>query len=205
MTDPNYTHVSLAVDRSGSMAAVRAEAEGGINALLAKQFALPGRLTVTLAQFDTEFDTVARMSAESFEYQLEPRGMTALLDAVGSEIEQTGVDLAALPEDQRPARVLFVVVTDGQENASSAYTLQQVRGMVEHQRQAYGWDFQFIGAGEAAWQGRDLGMAAATHAPDGNGNLAAYAHLSASMTAYRAAAPATGFAMPDDVSAAPGS
>jgi hypothetical protein len=83
LTNADYTHLTLVVDRSGSMRAVREEAQGGINALVAEQFALPGKLTVMLSQFDNTFDTVQRMSEGPFEFELQLRGMTALLDAVG--------------------------------------------------------------------------------------------------------------------------
>ena len=76
MANSDYTHVTLVVDRSGSMASVAEEAQSGMNALLTSQFALPGRLTVTLVEFDTDIDTVMRMAKNRTEYVLEPRGMT---------------------------------------------------------------------------------------------------------------------------------
>ncbi|MDP2288489.1 MAG: hypothetical protein Q8M73_07985 [Actinomycetota bacterium] len=106
MTEANYSHVTLVIDRSGSMQDLCAEAQAGINTLLRDQFALPGKLTVTLVQFDDRIDTVTRMSTDAFGYELEPRGMTKLLDAVGGEIGRTGKDLAALDDAERPARVV---------------------------------------------------------------------------------------------------
>lgn len=197
MTNPDYTHLVLVVDRSGSMSSVQEEAQSGLTALLKEQFALPGRLTVTLAQFDTDFDTVVRMSDQPFEYVLEPRGMTALLDAVGMEIHRTGEDLGALPEHDRPSKVLFVVVTDGEENSSHEFTLERVREMVEHQRDVYSWAFQFIGADASAWQGHQLGMAAASNVGTKLGERSKYGMMNASMTAYRSAAPDAQFSMPE--------
>lgn len=198
MTNPDYTHAVLVVDRSGSMSDVKDEAQGGINAFLKDQYALDGKLTTTLVQFDTEIETVMRMSTEPISYVLEPRGMTALLDAVGSEIHRTGADLSKLDEDERPGRVLFVIVTDGAENSSNEYNLETVRSLVEHQRDVYNWVFQFIGAGEAAWQGHEMGMAASQYVQSAKGNRSAYASLNAATIGYRSA-PIAGasFAMPD--------
>lgn len=197
MTNPDYTHLVLVVDRSGSMSSVQEEAQSGLTALLKEQFALPGRLTVTLTEFDTEFNTVVRMSEEPFDYVLEPRGMTALLDAVGMEINTTGSDLGALSEDERPGRILFVVVTDGEENSSHEFTLEKVREMVEHQRDVYSWSFQFIGADASAWQGHQLGMAAASNVGTRLGERSKYGVMNASLKAYRSAAPGAQFSMPD--------
>jgi Mg-chelatase subunit ChlD len=200
MTNADYTHVTLVVDRSGSMAEVQSDAQGGINTLLTDQFALPGRLTLTLVEFDSEIDTVARMSTDAVAYELEPRGMTRLLDAVGLEIRQTGADLAALDEDDRPARVLFVVVTDGDENSSTEYRFEQVRALVAQQRDRYGWVFQFIGAGDAAWQGAEMGMASARYVASGQGTRNAYATANLAMQDWRSApAGAVDFSMPTQI------
>lgn len=199
MTNPNYTHLTLVVDRSGSMADVCDEAQNGINGLIADQFALDGKLTVTLAQFDNEFETVQRMSAEPFNFTLVSRGMTALLDAVGMEVRRTGQDLTRLPEGDRPGRVLLVVVTDGHENSSHEYTIEQVRSMLALQKETFGWEVQFLGADDAAWQGEALGVATTRYANTGAGNAAVFASVSESMTAFRGAPPAAGFSMPEEV------
>ncbi len=185
MTNADYTHLTLVVDRSGSMESVQDEAQGGINALIAEQFSLPGKLTVTLSQFDDAFDTVRRMGGEPFEYELQPRGMTALFDAVGMEVVRTGQDLAGLPEEERPARVLLVVVTDGHENSSHEYTVERVRSMLTVQREQYGWEVRFLGADDAAWQGEALGVGTTRYANTASGNLAVFRTMSGSMSTYR--------------------
>ncbi len=177
MTKSGYTHVSLVVDRSGSMQNLAQESTSGINALISEQIAETGNFTVTLTQFDTQFDTVCRLSTKNPEYKLEPRGSTALLDAVGNEILATGEDLAKMAEDERPERVVFVIVTDGQENASSNYTLEQVRELIKQQTEVYNWDFQFLGVNEAAWQGADLGMKFASFEGTAKGQSASYKRL----------------------------
>lgn len=195
--NPDYTHLTLLVDRSGSMEAIEEDAQGGINTLLTDQFNTPGKITITVTEFDNSVDTVQRMASEPFTYQLKPRGTTALLDAVAQEIRETGRDLAALPEDQRPAKVVFVIVTDGQENASHEHTLHQVRDMILHQTRTYDWVFQFIGAADSAWQGHDLGINTTQYDPTGGSMRATYAAMSASLADYRGGAAA--FDMPDRI------
>jgi len=187
MTNPDYTHVVLIIDRSGSMENTREDAQGGINALLREQYELPGKLTVTLTQFNTETDTVARMASKPLKYTLKPNGGTALYDAVGKEIQRTGEDLSSLPDDKRPSRVLIAIVTDGEENSSREFNRDHVRSMVDHQRYAYNWAFQFIGAEEAAWQGHDIGMAASQYTRNGAGNRSAYQAMSHAISQYREA------------------
>ena len=199
MTDADYTHLTLVVDRSGSMSSVRDEAQGGITALIAEQFALPGRFTVTLSQFDDAFDTVRRMSGEPFAYELEPRGMTALSYAVGMEVVRTGQDLAGLPEEERPGRVLLVVVTDGHENSSHEYTVEQVRSMLNVQREQFGWEVRFLGADDAAWQGEALGVGTTRYANTASGNLAVFRTMSGSMRTYRDAPVGQALEMPDAI------
>jgi hypothetical protein len=197
VTNADYTHLTLVVDRSGSMSSVQDEAQGGINALIAEQFALPGKLTLTLSQFDDAFDTVQRMGGSPFAYVLEPRGMTALFDAVGMEVVRTGEDLAGLPEDERPGRVLLVVVTDGHENSSHEYTVEKVRSMLSVQREQFGWEIRFLGADDAAWQGEALGVGTTRYANTASGNRAVYASMSGSMRAYRDAPVGAALEMPD--------
>ena len=185
MTNPNYTHLTLVVDRSGSMESMRDDAQGGIKTLVTEQFAEPGTISITMVEFDNEFSDVARMAAKPFDYQLHPRGGTALLDAVGREIARTGEDLAAMPEDQRPGKVIFVVVTDGQENSSHEFTIETVRSAINRQKISFGWEFQFIGAGEAAWQAEELGMNMSRMNATGKGQKGAYGSLNASLKTLR--------------------
>ena len=200
MTKQNYTHVSLVVDRSGSMTDLKNDAQGGINTLIAEQFSEDGQLTITLSDFDEEFRDVVRMGTSPFTYELSPRGSTALLDAVGKEITRTGEDLAKLPEHERPEKVLFVVVTDGEENASHEFTLEAVRKAIQTQRDQYNWAFQFIGADEAAWQGRNLGMPFSSFKRTDKGQRGAYKSMSHQLKEYRKEQKqGVGFVMPLDI------
>lgn len=201
MTNPSYTHITVVVDRSGSMSSIRADAEGGLRAFLDEQRRQPGTLTTTVVQFDDRYDEIARMShADPLHgWSLEPRGMTALLDAMGRAIATTGQDLAALPEGERPGQVYVVVVTDGHENASTEWTRPRVFDAVTHQSQVYGWRFVYTAAGQdAIGVARDLGIDhAMNYDATGDGVRSNYASLSSSVTASRGG---FGFAVPERAS-----
>ena len=160
----NLTDITLVVDRSGSMQAIRADAEGGVNAFIADQARQPGEALLTLVQFDTNYDFVHSgiPVKQAPKYELVPRGATALLDAVGRAINETGARLAKLPENDRPGLVVFVVMTDGQENSSLEFTKSQIKQMIEHQQSAYNWQFTFLGANQDAFaEAEAMGMALA--------------------------------------------
>lgn len=147
------TDITLVVDRSGSMQNIREDAEGGVNAFIEKQAKEPGEALLTLVQFDTEYDFVHKGVAikEVPTYQLVPRGRTALLDAVGRAINETGERLSKIDEQDRPGLVIFVVMTDGLENSSHEFSKDQIRQMVEHQQTQFNWHFTFLGANQDAF------------------------------------------------------
>ena len=120
MTDPQRTLIAVLLDRSGSMECVKSDTEGGFNAFIDEQRGEPGDARVTLAQFDTDYEVVYanRPIADVPPLALQPRGGTALYDALGRLITDVGAELAALPEDERPGTVVVVVLTDGHENSS---------------------------------------------------------------------------------------
>lgn len=161
MTDPAYTALLLIVDRSGSMAAIRDEMVGSLTTMLHEQAAQPGLLTVDVVTFDDRIETThVQADPAQIEVRLEPRGMTALLDAIGSAATEFGARLAAMPEHARPGTVLVAVATDGQENASRKWTGQTVRALLDQQRTQYAWDFVFLGANQdAITTGMTLGFA----------------------------------------------
>jgi hypothetical protein len=157
------TDFTVVLDRSGSMEACRAEAENGLNHLIEKQKAEPGDAIFTLVQFDTEYEFVHKgvPIREVPRCELVPRGMTALLDAVGRSIAEAGERLKTMPESERPGLVVFVIVTDGAENSSHEFTHSQIKQMIEHQQSVYGWKFVFLGANQDAFaEARSLGILA---------------------------------------------
>jgi hypothetical protein len=144
----NLTEIVLVVDRSGSMSLCKTDAQGGINAFIEKQKNEPGDANLTLVQFDNEYEFVENGTPikDVKPYVLEPRSMTALLDAVGRAISETGSRLAAMDEPSRPGLVIVVIVTDGKENASKEYKNDQIKEMIKEQQEKYNWQFIFLGA-----------------------------------------------------------
>ena len=158
----DLTDITMVIDRSGSMQSIRTDAEGGINSFIEQQRQEPGETLLTLVQFDTEYEFVhSGVPVKQIPaFTLVPRGSTALLDAVGRAINETGARLAAMAESQRPALVVFVIVTDGAENSSREFTRDQIRTMVEHQQSAYKWQFTFLAANQDAFAaGGSMGIA----------------------------------------------
>ncbi len=158
----DLTDITLVVDRSGSMQDIQADAQGGVNAFVEQQAQQPGEAYLTLVQFDTEYEFVHQgiPIREVPEYQLVPRGMTALLDAVGRAINETGARLAAMDEQDRPGLVVFVIMTDGLENSSREFTRNEIRRMIQDQQDKYSWHFTFLGADQDAFaEAHQMGMA----------------------------------------------
>jgi hypothetical protein len=149
----DLTDITVVVDRSGSMAACQSDAEGGLNTFINEQKKLPGESLFTLVQFDTEYEFVHKgiPIRDVPPYHLVPRGSTALLDAVGRAIVETGERLRNMKEADRPGLVVFVILTDGQENSSREFQLAKIKEMVQHQQDVYKWQFTYLGANQDAF------------------------------------------------------
>ncbi len=185
MTDQNYTHIAFLLDRSGSMMSIKSDTEGGFNAYIESQKGQPGRCTVTLAQFDNEYDEVfAGLPIESVRpLNLQPRGMTALNDSIARLVQSTGEYLAAMPEDERPGVVIVGIMTDGMENASHEWTRPAIKALIEDQENKYNWTFSYMGANQDAIEvGSSMGIAADRSLTYGTGA----GHVAAAMGAYGA-------------------
>ena len=151
MTNTDYTALLLIVDRSGSMADIAEDMEGGIRTLLDEQAAQPGRLTVDFVRFDDKYEHVAKLADPAkVKVKISPRGSTALLDAVGRAVTEFGETLAAMPEEERPGTVIVAIVTDGLENASKEWQGFQVKELIEQQQRDYSWVVTYLGANQDA-------------------------------------------------------
>ena len=191
MTNPSKTEIVFIIDRSGSMSTIKTDMEGGFRSFIADQRKLPGECVVSLYQFDTLYEPVfENVDVQKVpEYTLDPRGMTALLDAIGRTINDVGSRLSKLSEDERPGKVVVVIITDGQENSSREFTSERVKDMIEHQRSKFSWQFAFLGANIDSFSvGASLGINAAStmdYAASSAGTQAMYGTLARSIGSYR--------------------
>jgi uncharacterized protein YegL len=149
------TDITVVLDRSGSMASTRDDAMNGFNALVADQKRVPGEAGLSLVQFDDQYQVdyserpmslVPELTPDTYQ----PRGSTALLDALGRTIDDIGSRLAARSEAARPDKVVVVTITDGQENASRTFNAAAVSAKIAHQRDVYKWEFIFVGSNQDA-------------------------------------------------------
>lgn len=193
MTDKNKIEVIVVLDRSGSMMNIKSDMEGGFKSFIEEQAKLPGKCLVSLYQFDHEYEMVfEKKDVNKLEgITLTPRGNTALLDAVGRTINTVGERLASTLEKHRPGSVVFLVITDGHENASREFTKEKVRSMIEHQTSVYNWQFAYLGAdfstfGEALTLGISVNNTY-QYTADSKGVGLAYTNLSAAVGVLRSA------------------
>lgn len=194
MTKENFTSINVIVDESGSMGGLVTDTVGGFNKFLADQKAVPGDAVLTLCTFNVDYRLVHNFQKIASVANLDhktycPGGGTALLDALGKTIDSVGDKLAAMPEDERPSKVIFLIITDGQENASRLFTKEAIRAKVTHQQDVYNWEFVFMGANmDAISEGHSLGIAAhnsMNYAASSSGTRSLYSAVSDSMTTYR--------------------
>lgn len=146
----NLTEMVFILDRSGSMYSLTEDTIGGFNSMIDSQKKETGEAYVTTALFDDQYELLHDhvnikeiKPITNAEYYA--RGNTALLDAIGKTINSIGSRLSATPEDERPDKVIFVITTDGMENASFEFDKKTVKEMIEHQQNKYSWVFMFLG------------------------------------------------------------
>lgn len=186
--------ITIVLDCSGSMSTIKKDVEGGFKSFLEKQKQQPGECRVSLTQFDTEIEQVysGRDLKEISEITVQPRGGTALLDAIGKAVNETGARLAALAESERPETVIVLVITDGEENSSKEFTQAKVAEMVKHQTDKYNWKFVFLGANmDAVFTGTTYGASAGlsmTYAPTANGIANTFSVLGSGVSCLRSSA-----------------
>ena len=194
----NLTELVFILDRSGSMAGLVGDTIGGFNGMIEKQKNEEGEAVISTVLFDHVSEVihdrirlaeVPRLTEK--EYYV--RGCTALLDAIGGAIHHIGNVHKYAREEDRPERTLFVITTDGMENASRYYTYDKVKAMIQRQKEKYGWEFLFLGANidaakEAARFGIDADRAANYHA-DAVGTGVIYETVTEAVRDFRAARP----------------
>ena len=192
----NLTELVMILDRSGSMCGLESDTIGGYNSMLRKQREADGEVLVSTVLFDDRSEVLYdRVPLEKMpqmtrkEYYV--RGCTALLDAVGGAIHHIGNVHKYAREEDQPEKTIFVITTDGLENASREYTYDRVKKMVERQKEKYGWEFLFLGANiDAIETAGRFGISpdrAANYNSDHEGTALNYEVLSDAVCAMRVA------------------
>ena len=196
----NITELVFILDRSGSLSGLEDDTIGGFNSMIEKQKKQDGDCYVSTVLFDDESEVlhdrvkladISKMTDNDYTV----RGCTALIDAIGGAIHHIGnIHKYARPEDV-PEHTMFIITTDGQENASHRYTSEQVKKMIEHRREKYGWEFLFIGANidaveTAARYGIDKERAVNYNA-DSEGTRLNYEVMSETICSFRESRPIT--------------
>jgi len=158
----NAMQIALILDRSGSMSTIAGATVEGVNAFMTGQKNGSTDVSIRFVQFDDLYEevydgkihdvpllTIGKPQGDN-QRQFVPRGWTALLDAIGKTVTDVGKRLSELPEEERPAKVVVVIMTDGHENRSKQYTLDQIAALIQQQRDVYKWEFQYLGANQDA-------------------------------------------------------
>jgi uncharacterized protein YegL len=192
------TELVFILDRSGSMGGLEADTIGGYNSLLEKQKKEPGDAVVTTVLFDDRYEllhdrfplqSVAPLTSSDYYV----RGSTALLDAVGKAINKVINVQRHVAEEERAEHVMFVITTDGMENASREYSYEKISHLVEHQKSKYGWEFIFLGANiDALATAQQFGIGAdkaANYHPDSAGTVLNFQVISNAVSELRANRP----------------
>ena len=194
----NLTELVFILDRSGSMAGLEADTIGGFNAMIEKQKGEEGEAVVSTVLFDNETEVIhdrvdIRALGPMTRKEYYVRGCTALLDAVGRAIHHIGNVHKYAREEDRPEKTLFVITTDGMENASREYTYDRVRRMIGRQKERYGWEFIVLGANiDAAREAARFGISedrAANYHADSQGTAVIYEAVSEAVCNVRASRP----------------
>lgn len=205
----NYTHVSILIDKSGSMKAIKPEVISGFNELIDEQKEESGELTVTLVQFDSNYNDLRYDVSNDFsllenvtlltEENYRPKGGTPLNDALTKLINETGAKLASMNEEDRPGKVLVVCITDGAENSSQIYTKQTLKQLISEQESKYNWKFIYMGANQDSFsEGLSRGVNTAYNFEySGSGAKKMAKVFSKTLSAYRSSVSTESFNLSD--------
>ena len=194
----NLTEIVFILDRSGSMSGLEGDTIGGFNSMIEKQKKESGDAYVSTVLFDNETEVIHdRVDIKKIELLTDRdyyvRGCTALLDAVGGAIHHIGNVHKYAREEDRPEKTLFVITTDGMENASRKYSYEKLKAMIERQKEKYGWEFIFLGANiDAAKEAARFGISedrAANYHADSAGTAVIYEAMNEVVGNVRACRP----------------
>lgn len=190
----NLTELVFILDRSGSMYGLEQDTIGGFNSMLTKQKSLDGECRITTVLFDHQYtlfhdridiQAVSPMTKKDYNVG----GSTALLDAMGTTIDKLIRVQRHTAEGYRAQKVIFVIITDGEENSSRKYSYDQVKAKIEHEKEAYGWEFIFLGANmDAVKTAGQFGIHAdrtAEYVPDAVGTTLNFEMMSNAVSEFR--------------------
>ena len=188
------TELVFILDKSGSMSGLDKDTIGGFNSMLEKQKALEGECRITTVLFDNRYEILhdridIRAVSAMTEKEYQVGGSTALLDAIGQTIQKLIQVQKNTTEEYRAENVMFVIITDGEENASREYSVQKVKAMIEHEREKDGWEFVFLGANiDAVSTAQSFGISAecaVDYVPDAQGTELNFRVMSDAVAAFR--------------------
>ena len=190
-----FTELVFILDKSGSMAGLESDTIGGFNSMLKKQKELDGECRITTVLFDHRYELLhdridIRAVSPMTDREYQAGGTTALLDAIGRTIQKLVSVQKNTAEEYRAEHVMFVIITDDAENSSREYSADQVKSMIEHEKEAYGWEFVFLGANiDAVETAGQFGIApnrAVDYVPDGAGTELNFRAMSETVACFRA-------------------
>ena len=190
----NLTELVFILDRSGSMSGLEKDTIGGYNSMLEQQRKVDGECVITTVLFDNRYELLhdridIRAVQPISEKEYFVGGSTALLDAIGKTIHKIGTAQKNTAEDYRAEKVMFVIITDGEENASRYYASMQVKEMIQRQKEPYGWEFIFLGANiDAVETAGRFGIdadRAVDYVPDGAGTELNFRMMSETVATFR--------------------
>ena len=190
----NLTELVFILDKSGSMSGLEKDTIGGFNSMLDQQRKVDGECVITTVLFDNRYELLhdridirAVQPITGKEYFV--GGSTALLDAIGKTIHKIGMAQKNTAEDYRAEKVMFVIITDGEENASRYFSSAQIRQMIQRQKERYGWEFIFLGANiDAVETAGRFGIdadRAVDYVPDGEGTELNFRMMSETVATFR--------------------
>lgn len=191
----NLTELVFVLDKSGSMAGLERDTIGGFNSMLKKQQALDGDCRITTVLFDNNYELLhdridIRAVSPMTEKEYFVGGSTALLDAIGRTIQKLVRVQKNTAEMYRAEKVMFIIITDGEENSSREYSLDKVKVMIEREKETHGWEFIFLGANiDAVETAGRFGISAeraVDYVPDGEGTALNFQMMSEAVACYRA-------------------